>query len=127
MGKAQKEHYERNKEAVKKKVTLWIKSNPDAWKKIRMNSVIRRRMIVLRHYSKSQEPFCNCCGEKHYEFLAVDHINGNPNKKIRGGGDLVRFLIKNNFPDGFQILCHNCNLAKGFYGICPHITEETCS
>ena len=28
--------------------------------------------------------------------------------------------IKNNFPKGFQILCHNCNIAKGHYGKCPH-------
>lgn len=27
---------------------------------------------------------------------------------------------KNNYPKGFQVLCHNCNLAKGFYGKCPH-------
>ena len=30
------------------------------------------------------------------------------------------WMIKNNFPKGFQVLCHNCNLAKGFYGKCPH-------
>ena len=24
------------------------------------------------------------------------------------------------YPPGYQVLCHNCNLAKGFYGSCPH-------
>jgi len=30
------------------------------------------------------------------------------------------WLKRNYFPTGFQLLCHNCNLAKGFYGKCPH-------
>jgi hypothetical protein len=30
-----------------------------------------------------------------------------------------RWLITNNFPDDFQILCHNCNYAKS-HGGCPH-------
>ena len=28
------------------------------------------------------------------------------------GMDLVNWLIRNDFPEGFQILCHNCNTAK---------------
>lgn len=30
------------------------------------------------------------------------------------------WLRRNNYPNGFQVLCHNCNMAKGFYGKCPH-------
>ena len=33
---------------------------------------------------------------------------------------LQKWIIENNFPKGFQILCHNCNVAKGLYGECPH-------
>ena len=33
---------------------------------------------------------------------------------------LLKWIIKNNFPKGFQILCHNCNSAKAVYGKCPH-------
>ena len=33
---------------------------------------------------------------------------------------LGQWIKKNNFPKGFQILCHNCNVAKGIYGECPH-------
>jgi hypothetical protein len=32
----------------------------------------------------------------------------------------------NEFPDGFQVLCHNCNLAKGYYGECPHNSLKIC-
>jgi len=29
------------------------------------------------------------------------------------------WLRKYNYPKGFQVLCHNCNMAKRF-GVCPH-------
>jgi hypothetical protein len=78
---------------------------------------------VLNHYGGK----CACCGEDTYEFLAIDHINGggNEQRKVVGGGDgMVRWLIKNNYPEGFQVLCHNCNMAKGFYEECPHKRKE---
>ena len=37
--------------------------------------------------------------------------------------NLHRWIILNNFPDGFQILCTNCNFAKGMKknnNKCPH-------
>jgi hypothetical protein len=99
------------------------------------------RLKVLQMYSKRQSnsdiPCCNCCGENfHIQFLAIDHIAGRKemdsepelvklgykSKFISGG--LVNWLLKNNCPDGFQILCHNCNQAKGWYGKCPHETAR---
>ena len=86
------------------------------------------RLKILKKYSKnlsnSNIPCCRCCEETMMEFLAVDHIDGRKNlpekeKNLRSVG-LLNFLIKNNFPEGYQILCHNCNMAKGFYGKCPH-------
>ena len=89
-----------------------------------------RRMKVYSVYSKlhsnSDIPCCRCCEETIMGFLAVDHINGRkhlPEKeKNLNSTSLVNFLFKNNFPEGYQILCHNCNMAKGFYGECPHET-----
>lgn len=69
---------------------------------------------------------CACCSESTIEFLTIDHINndGAEDRKANGnklGGKLYRWLIKNNFPQGmYQILCYNCNCAKGFFGYCPH-------
>lgn len=90
-----------------------IQSNKDHYRKIRDR--------VLKHYGNK----CVCCGISENKFLAMDHVNGNGNqhrlsicghKKMR----IHSWLIKNNFPDNFQILCHNCNMAKGIYGVCPH-------
>jgi len=67
---------------------------------------------------------CDCCGERRFEFLAIDHPNGNGKKDRlksgRGPGDLPRWLKRNHYPKGYRILCHNCNCALGFYGYCPH-------
>ncbi len=64
---------------------------------------------------------CNCCGENNKNFLQIDHIYGiTPETKLTGP-NLYRYLKKNNFPKyNFQLLCANCNWAKGIYGICPH-------
>jgi hypothetical protein len=81
--------------------------------------IVRRR--VLDKYGGR----CKCCGESTYEFLAFDHINGGGVQHRKTiGKDLYIWLHKNKYPEGFQVLCHNCNNAKGFYGQCPHIKER---
>jgi len=94
------------------------KEDRATYNKIR-NAAIRQE--VLDHYGNK----CVCCGETTPEFLAIDHINGGGNKhrkEVGGSGPVMyRWLKKNNYPEGFQILCHNCNMAKGFYGACPHL------
>lgn len=69
---------------------------------------------------------CNCCGETRFEFLTLDHVNndGKQERQLRGQ-QIYKRLIKEGFPTGYQILCYNCNCAKGIYGICPHLWAET--
>ena len=81
-------------------------------------------MKVFEYYSGSP-PKCECCGENNFEFLALDHKFGVGEKhrkdnKILGGLQTYRWVIKNNFPDIFRILCHNCNSSHGYFGYCPH-------
>ena len=81
-----------------------------------------------KRHSKSKTPCCRCCGENfNIDFLAVDHIDGRAHltkdEKHLKANPLNVWLKKNNFPDGFQILCHNCNFAKGMKknnNKCPH-------
>jgi hypothetical protein len=83
------------------------------------------RAAVLVGYG-GDPPRCACCGEQTVEFLGLDHINGNgkaDRARFPGGQtQFFRHLVREGFPDRdrYQILCHNCNLAKGFYGECPH-------
>ena len=80
------------------------------------------RSQVLDAYGR----ICQCCGETEEHFLTVDHINGGGcqhRKQVKGGSIFHTWLIKRNFPADFQILCMNCNWAKGKYGRCPHTKE----
>ena len=85
------------------------------------------RLKVLIHYG-GNPPKCACsgCNESHVEFLTIDHINGGGRKhrrKVGSGHNFFLWLIRNNFPEGYQVLCMNCNWAKGNYGMCPHNKE----
>lgn len=83
------------------------------------------REAALQHYGDK----CICCGEDEPYFLAIDHTDGDGNahrKKIKKyGSGFFKWLVDNNFPDGFQILCHNCNMGKHLNGgVCPHKTDN---
>lgn len=87
----------------------------------------RRKLFkeeVLSKYGKH----CQCCGESNPVFLTIDHVGGDggTHRKscgIASGNQTYRWLKRNNYPPGFQILCYNCNLAKSRDGICPHKKE----
>lgn len=86
------------------------------------------KAIVYDHYGHR----CACCGETEPLFLSIDHVNndgyalrkynGHPQQNAR----FLKWLIDNNFPDDFQILCMNCNFGKSKNGgICPHQQGST--
>lgn len=82
------------------------------------------RLQVLRAYS-GETPSCVCCGETLLHFLALDHIDGGGRRQRKelGGGGYWTWLKNNNYPPGFRVLCHNCNLGRQFNGgVCPHDT-----
>lgn len=70
---------------------------------------------------------CACCGETQKMFLALDHVNNDgANDRRNNGGStgLYYWLKRNNYPPGFQVLCHNCNWGKYVNGgVCPHVTD----
>lgn len=115
-----------NKYKKTKKYKLYVKEynkRPISRERIKKYNQ-KRRIEVLQFYSKGKLQ-CNCCGEKEIKFLCIDHKNNDgykyrKNKKRYAGTGLYSWIISHNFPNFFQVLCHNCNLAKGFYGKCPH-------
>lgn len=86
----------------------------------------RLKREVFCHYSDG-EPKCACCGEKIIEFLALDHIGGGGAKSRAKNGSSYTYyfyLKKNGFPEGYRILCHNCNQATAWGRKCPHELME---
>lgn len=67
---------------------------------------------------------CACCGCDNKWFMQIDHIENNGEAHRRtitaNGSGFYDWLVRNNYPSGFQVLCGNCNFAKGKYGSCPH-------
>ncbi len=70
---------------------------------------------------------CVCCGETKFEFLALDHVNGGgrQERKTMSTQQIALRAIREGFPPEYRVLCHNCNQAIGWYGVCPHETERT--
>ncbi len=96
--------------------------NPEETRRIRREANRQLRLRVINAYGGR----CVCCGEGTFEFLSIDHTynDGAAHRKepgMSGGNTTCFWLQRNGFPkDRFQLLCHNCNLAKAFYGQCPH-------
>lgn len=116
-------YYAKNKKKILLKGKKYRTENKDKRKVTIHNCNKAAKIRVLRHYGEC----CACCGESWPIFLTIDHIEGGGAKHRReinnkGGHNFYRWLIKNNFPKGFQVLCSNCNLAKHIKKICPHKT-----
>lgn len=96
--------------------------------------IAKRRYDRKKHQQRRHQALeayggkCACCGVAEEVFLAIDHIENNGNvhrKEIRATGSVAmyRWLEKQNYPEGFQLLCHNCNYAKS-RGVCPHQKDQ---
>ncbi len=103
--------------------TRKYKKNSEAYKRYCQ----RVRVKALTYYG-GNPPACQCCGESILEFLCIDHINGGGNEHRREVGVglmFYRWLINSGYPEGFRVLCHNCNWARRYSGKCPHETGES--
>ena len=105
--------------------------NKEKAKKTRSNNRLELLQVLSKRLSNSDIPCCNCCGlNSHIEFLDIDHITGRfemdsikeltnlgYSSKLNNISILKWFRDNNNLSDlqteYFQILCKNCNQAKG--------------
>lgn len=92
---------------------------------------LENKLAVVAAYGGS----CSCCGEDEPTFLCIDHVNDDGashrekigrgrttdgRRKVGSGSIMIDWLVKEGFPDGFQLLCANCNLGKQNSQGCPH-------
>ncbi len=102
------------------------KADPAWWEKRKAANRVKikkSRLELLMAYGGLS---CSCrhsngpCGPKPLEHLALDHMNKRVRKKYpQTGWAICSPLRKAGWPSGFRVLCHNCNMALGFYGKCP--------
>lgn len=118
------QYYEKNRTVIIARVQKYRKEHPEQSKATDKKERRNRRKEAINHYGG----ICTCCGERHIAFLTIDHINNNGaahRKELKSSGTtLYRWLKRNNWPVGFQVLCYNCNHAKYTEGTCPHGTKK---
>ena len=114
--------YPKNKDKVKIKNKLYNMTNNEYRKKQAKKYKENNKVKIFEAYGNK----CNHCGDKNSYHLTIDHImnDGSNHKNESGrrlkGHTMYLWLIKNKFPkDNFQLLCWNCNCAKGTYGFYP--------
>lgn len=81
---------------------------------------VRIKKEVIDKYGGS----CACCGELNVMFLSIDHIHGGGTKertetRVMGGG-LYKKLRTRPVDPKYQVMCYNCNFARGNREHCPH-------
>ena len=116
---------------VRQKVNQDARNHSDKGRTASRNDKRKVRDTVMQAYS-GNPPHCACCGELQDAFLCMDHVNGggSQHRKTMKRANIYQWLwsqyLKNGeWPTGFQVLCYNCNCAKGFRGTCPHTQEVT--
>lgn len=121
-----KRQYYTNHEKSKEYFRNWKKENYKTYRISQRLSRDKLKVQVLSKYSKNNFPECVCCGETVLEFLTIDHINNDGHKQSMDERKAIYYWLKrNNYPDGFQTLCMNCQFGKRINnGICPHKKEN---
>lgn len=113
----------KNRDKVLAQKSRWYYKNKVEITKRMLMAYKENKRIVFEHYGGTP-PKCSCCNESIFDFLTLDHKNGGGTKhrKEIGASNMLRYIIKNNFPEEFEILCYNCNCSKAFNHskICPH-------
>lgn len=104
-------------------------ADPEKYRARNHAAYLKTKLEVMQRYGG----YCQCCGEPRIEFLTIDHINQNgaDHRRELGfdhtctGYNFYIWLRKQDYPDlGLQVLCANCNTAKGAFGVCPHQLER---
>lgn len=99
--------YHRNLEArrVKARKRYW-----ESRERVRQYRMEARRE-VLTHYGNGKHA-CVGCGFSDDRALSLDHIDGGGRKETKGGVSFYCHLRNNNYPEGYQTLCMNCQFIK---------------
>lgn len=104
-----------NRQVCKKRYV----ANKQEYKDAANNSRRKLRQEMIEAYGGE----CACCAENIYEFLNLDHKfgGGGKERKTIDRYSLFWRLKREGWPkDKYQLLCFNCNIAIGNFGICPH-------
>jgi len=115
----QKEYRKNHRGKARQSLRDWRKKNPKRNLEINRNERAKLKTEVFNHYGNGHI-VCSKCGFSDDRALEIDHIdNDGADERRRLFGDRLyagttfyRWLRKNGYPPGYQILCANCNIIK---------------
>lgn len=108
-----------NLELVKERQKLYREANAEVLAEKDRAKTRKLKQEVILAYGDN----CDCCKETTMEFLTIDHIDGGGGthrKEVGYGQRFYKWLKDNNYPQGYRVLCFNCNCSLGLRGYCPH-------
>jgi hypothetical protein len=117
-----------NRVATSERWNGWYRKNAENINAKARENARKKRLKIIESLGGK----CECCGETYYEFMSIDHRHGDgaAHRKSRSNGKNISLNSINFYnevlreiasgSDRYRILCHNCNMARGFYGRCPH-------
>lgn len=115
-----REYRLKNKDRLRQQTAEWKIKNSARAKELNKNERLRLKLDVLSHYSILDTPICSQCGFSDVRALHLDHINNdgaasrraNTGSRTIAGTTYYRWVRKNDYPEGYQVLCANCNYIK---------------
>jgi hypothetical protein len=119
-------HAELKREANRLRAQHYRATKPEgsrnAARKYKRRKQAENKAAIYAHYGDK----CICCGEDNPLFLTVDHVNSDGHEERKkglytSGSQFYAHIVKQGFPDIYQLLCFNCNLGRARNnGVCPH-------
>lgn len=124
-----REYYQEHKETMNKQAKQWRKDhkeylhqydkNRQPIKRIHDRTLYLNKKIQCIFVYTNGKMKCsyNGCDIDDVDLLTIDHIEGGGRKQLRdlkitGGKQFYTWLIRNNFPDGYRVLCFNHNFKE---------------
>ena len=114
--KAMKErYYNKHRNTILERNRKYKKEHPELFRRMAVNWKNKAKLEVIGHYSHGTFQ-CHHCGYDDIRALSIDHINGGGSKHRKSikGYLIYAWLRKNNYPEGYQVLCMNCQFIKKY-------------
>lgn len=115
---------------IRERSIIWrSKRDPEVQRRQARESAARCVKKLRNEAIQAYGGKCVCCGESIPEFLHLDHVNNDGaehRRELKGDSKgsnslaVLRWAKENGWPPRLQLKCHNCGMAEGFYGRCPH-------
>lgn len=118
--KYQQSQYKKHRETRIKDSTIWNNNNAARHSKIQKKMERKVKFVTFVAYTPQEDrikgdfPRCHKCGFSDIRALSLDMIKGGHRASGLpfGGTKLYRLLRKQDYPDGWQVLCMNCQYIK---------------